>query len=604
MQTIDSAFSVPPFPAFPSTSRYIAVGSLQEAVERVCRSVDAREGIGMVVGPPGTGKSLLCGLLVERYRDSHDVVVLGETPLESSAAFLRHLLHHLGENFQTIPDGDLQLALIDRVTTSDGPRDGLLIVVDEAQALPAEVLESIRMVTNIMRDGEPRVFAVLCGGNKLEDALVDTSMEGFTQRISTRCYLHAFNSEETAAYIRGTIQQCGSDPDATISADAIAAVHHACMGIPRLINQLMTEAIDCAAEAESAVIGSDVVDRAWAQLQQLPSPIVDEPAVAAYEVEFGELSAPASSEGATVSPEPANPEPANPEPANPEPAPEPASVSPEPATEAPGQAPTLETEGGESARETAADGPLEELDYPAEEFICQPESSMLTAALGDYITNAEPADQPQPVVEAPPTPIDETAIFGDFDSEEEISLGRGVSQRTSNDGSHDAGSEDSDAVGGEAFQPPPEIAAPDLESVLHQEVIGISAVASEGLGDAKPIESDQELEPIALAEDSFATLHDEVQGDFPEEELGPSAIVEFPGAAAMELPSEAEPPAAPAVWLHETEELELPGDDSDLLVIEDEVELTVRAPKKNVDSRENTISVDFQAMLARMRSGT
>ena len=103
-------------------------------MDRVCRSVDASDAISLVIGPPGTGKSLICGLLVDHFRSSHDVVMIGETPIDSREAFQRHLLHHLGADFSGISDSDLQLALIDRVCSDEAPRGGLLIIVDEAQS--------------------------------------------------------------------------------------------------------------------------------------------------------------------------------------------------------------------------------------------------------------------------------------------------------------------------------------------------------------------------------------------------------------------------------------------------------------------------------------
>ena len=77
------------------------------------------------------------------------------------------------------------------------------------------------------------------------------------------------------------------------SDEAIAAAHHACSGVPRLLNQLLTQAIDCAEEADQSLIDERVIDVAWAQLQQLPSPMVDEPKIQieSTAVEFGEHSA-------------------------------------------------------------------------------------------------------------------------------------------------------------------------------------------------------------------------------------------------------------------------------------------------------------------------
>ncbi|MDG2220981.1 MAG: AAA family ATPase, partial [Rubripirellula sp.] len=291
MQSNDQSYTAPPFPAFPCTSRYIPLGSVEEAFSRICRSIDTRETISMIVGPPGTGKSLICRLLAERYKQNLNVVVLGETPIESRQELLNHLLHQL--QLDTDPGVDPQLTLIDFLCGKHSAGRGLLILVDEAQSLTREVIEAIRMVTNIMREGEPCVCTVLCGGMKFDEMLVDASMDAFTQRIATRCYLHAMNADETRQYVCDTIQSCGSESAETITGEALAAVHHACSGIPRLVNQMLTQAIDCAAESDEVLIDETTIDRAWAQLQQLPSPIVNDPKVApkATAIEFAELDA-------------------------------------------------------------------------------------------------------------------------------------------------------------------------------------------------------------------------------------------------------------------------------------------------------------------------
>ena len=293
MHSSDPAYSLPPFPAYPSIERFIGLGSVQDALERIERSIQARDAISVVIGPPGTGKTLISELLGDRYRKSHRVISLGETTFADSDSFLRRILHQLGADIQAVPDGDYQLALFDHLCLGDETEPRLLLLVDEAQSLSPPILETIRTLTNLTRHGEPRVSVVLFGGNHLDELLIAPSMDGFRQRISTRCYLHPLNAEETGWYINQTIRNCGCDPDATITADAISAVHHACSGLPRLINQLLTHAIEFAAQKDEYLITDRIIDQSWAEVQQLPSPMVDEPEIniTASDVEFGELDA-------------------------------------------------------------------------------------------------------------------------------------------------------------------------------------------------------------------------------------------------------------------------------------------------------------------------
>jgi len=293
MHSSDTAYNLPPFPAYPSIERFIGLGSVQDAVERIERSIQARDAISVVIGPPGTGKTLISELLADRYRQSHRVISLGETTFADSDSFLRRILHQLGADIGAVPDGDYQLALFDHLCLGDGPQPRLLLLVDEAQSLTPTILETIRTLTNLTRHAEPRVNVVLFGGNYLDELLIASSMDSFRQRISTRCYLHPLNAEETGWYINQTIRNCGCDPEATITADAISAVHHACSGLPRLINQLLTQAIEFAAQNDEYLITDRIIDQSWAELQQLPSPMIDQPdiKITASEVEFGELEA-------------------------------------------------------------------------------------------------------------------------------------------------------------------------------------------------------------------------------------------------------------------------------------------------------------------------
>ena len=291
MHSSDSVYNLPPFPAHPSIDRFVGLGSVQDAVDRIERSIQARDAISVVIGPPGTGKTLISELLASRHHNSHRVITLGETPLPDSDSFLRRVLHQAGADLNTIPGGDLQLALFDHICLGDHSAPRILLLIDEAQSLSPELLETIRTLTNLTRDGEPRVSVVMFGGNHLDELLIAPAMDGFRQRISTRCYLHPLNNEETGWYINQTIRNCGCDPDATITADAISAVHHACSGVPRLINQLLSHAIEFAADKDEYLITDRIIDQSWAEVQQLPSPMVDEPeiAVSGSTVEFGEL---------------------------------------------------------------------------------------------------------------------------------------------------------------------------------------------------------------------------------------------------------------------------------------------------------------------------
>ena len=583
---------IPPFPAFPSVSRYVPIGSVDEAMVRIGRGIDASEAIALLMGPPGTGKSLICQTLTHRFQNSHDVVVLGNGAIKDADSLLRHILHCLGEDVVADTNRDLYLALVDRVCGPDASHGGLLILVDEAQSIAAPVFEAIRMTTNIMKDGKPRVSAVLCGGPKLEDVLADPSMEAFTQRVATRCYLHPFSADETRQYVTAVIAQCDADPDRTITLEAISAVHHAGSGVPRLINQLMTQAVDVAAEVDQSMIDEAIIDKAWAMLQQLPGPMVDEPKLRptgeAKEnaVEYGELS-----------------------------------------------------DWDDAASDSASDGSCND-SCQTNESCCQsnlnhPKSDDITVTtpsavwIDDDAATAEtpttqssaaanceqdrPCDSsencnhqitPEAIAQIASDALPAEALFGEFEFEEDVALGSGDDKKVQ--------------VQAESA------VTTDLESMLHQEIVGMTTNDATAMVFAD--HADANITPPSIhPEPPQMSCGTQMSQDVtPEESVYEESVCEetvceesLCKESFCEETEVVTDHNGPAICLADeldqdpnadAFQIRLVRDDSDLLVIEDEVELCgdQKAPLMDEERDENLapVSVDYQALMSRMRTGS
>lgn len=262
------------FPAAPNVDCYSAVGSVEAARTRLADVIHHAEGLGLLVGPAGTGKSLLCCLLAQSLRDDFHVVLLADSQLTTGETLLKHILFHLNMPYRDLSEGELRLSLIDQLTQGmrGGSKSALALIIDEAQTLSTGLLEEVRMITNIVRDGEPRVRTILAGGPELEDRLCDPKLESLNQRIASRCYLHPLAVDETARYVHDAAMRAGINPGSFIDDGAIRVVHQATGGIPRLVNQLMRQVI---AVTPDETIRAGHVDRAWQTLQQLPSPLTD-----------------------------------------------------------------------------------------------------------------------------------------------------------------------------------------------------------------------------------------------------------------------------------------------------------------------------------------
>jgi len=167
-----------------------------------------------------------------------------------------------------------------------------VLIVDEAQTLAPKLLEELRLITNLTRDGVPRVRLVLCGTTRLEELLGHPQMESLNQRLAARCYLVPLNSQETIQYLTHKIELCGAPISAVITEDAIRLVHRATDGVPRLIDQVVDAALRIAAELRQRPVSVQLVEAAWARSQQLPLPWSDKaPSISETpsSIEFGLL---------------------------------------------------------------------------------------------------------------------------------------------------------------------------------------------------------------------------------------------------------------------------------------------------------------------------
>jgi len=260
-----------PFAAAPQVERYFPGRAIESVWQTVYRCTARAEGAAMIVGPAGTGKSLLCAKLAEAFRDQFAIARLGHGGLTTRRAFFQAVLYELNLPYRGMEEGELRLSLIDRLT-ADATDRGMVLIVDDAHALPLRLLEEIRMLADLARRGEPRVRLVLAGASSLEERLSVPRLSTLQQRITARGYLEAMDRNDTLAYVRQQITAVGGDPTAVFTEAAIDAVYRATEGIPRLINQTCDHALVLACAGGAKPIDVAGIEEAWSDLQQLPTP--------------------------------------------------------------------------------------------------------------------------------------------------------------------------------------------------------------------------------------------------------------------------------------------------------------------------------------------
>ncbi len=279
-----------PFASVPCADHYYPAGVIDAARNTLTRCADRGEGVGLIVGPSGSGKSLLCQVLADHFQKTFQVALLASTHLDTRRSLLQAILYELNRPYRGMDEGELRLSLVDYITLNDDCTGGTLLIVDEAHHLPLRLMDEIRALTNLTRAMQPAVRLVLAGNHVLEERFASPKLESFSQRISARCYLEAFQREETQAYIWARILVCGGRGAEIFPAESCRMVHKATGGVPRLINQVCDHVLLLAYAASVRRIEPAHVEEAWADLQQLPTPW-SAPAAAATGgvIEFGGL---------------------------------------------------------------------------------------------------------------------------------------------------------------------------------------------------------------------------------------------------------------------------------------------------------------------------
>ncbi len=282
-----------PFLAAPLAERYYPAASIEQARAAITSCLERGAGLAVVMGAAGTGKSMLCHVLARQLGERFAVATLASARLCTRRALLQNILYELRLPYRDREEGELRLALAEYLQSDDASGEGVLLLVDEAHTLPLRLLEEVRMITNLVRDGQPRVRVMLAANVAFDERLASPRLESFNQRIAARCYLQSMCRDETIGYVMAQLNAVGADARGLLTDAALDAVFRATDGVPRLVNQVCDHALVLAAIGQRRTIDAPGIEEAWADLQQLPVPWdgqeAGETPVGNDILEFGEL---------------------------------------------------------------------------------------------------------------------------------------------------------------------------------------------------------------------------------------------------------------------------------------------------------------------------
>jgi type II secretory pathway predicted ATPase ExeA len=256
--------------AVPRTQFYHPARVTDAALHAIDRAIRRAEGISLVVGPPGTGKSLLLAKVGESVGEDFRVALLSGARICTRRALWQSILADLCKPYRGLDEAELRIAVAEVVRELAATGSGLVILVDEAHTLPLRLIEELRLLANTPTP-LPAVHIVLAGPAALEERLASPKMESLAQRIAVRSYLEPLDHAEAVAYLRTQTRAAGLDWDKCFESGCDDAVYSAADGVPRLMNQLCDQAIVIVADDRRRVKLADIA-AAWQEIQRLPSP--------------------------------------------------------------------------------------------------------------------------------------------------------------------------------------------------------------------------------------------------------------------------------------------------------------------------------------------
>ncbi len=260
-------FREPPFNVTPDPRFFYNHSVHQEALATLRYGIEARKGFIVITGEAGTGKTVLLRLLMRSLSPAVRTAFIFNNTRVTFAGLLRTVLHDLG----LTPLGDDRVSLTaqlnDFLLQQLGERRIVSLIIDEAQDLSHDLLEEIRLLSNFETDSDKLLQIVLVGQPELDTKLDGSALWQLKQRVILRRRLTPLGNAEVGPYILTRLHVAGYGGEQLFESRAIQNIAAYARGIPRVINVICDNALECAWHAKSKVVTAAMVDRVARNLQ-------------------------------------------------------------------------------------------------------------------------------------------------------------------------------------------------------------------------------------------------------------------------------------------------------------------------------------------------
>jgi general secretion pathway protein A len=251
-----------PFDLTPDPTCFVPTKRHNEALAALYYGVRRHKGFVVVTGEVGTGKTLLLRCLLGLLKESKEVAYAYLfNSLLSPMEFLQYTLSDLGLPASGKNKCELMLDLGKYLVGRGSKRQTTVLIIDEAHHLSAEVLEEVRLLSNLETTNDKLLQIILVGQPELEEKLDSVGLRQLKQRIAVRAQLGPLDANETKGYIEQRLQIAGASlrPTPLFSEETITEVYRHSRGFPRLINTICENALITAYARQMPTVTPDVI---------------------------------------------------------------------------------------------------------------------------------------------------------------------------------------------------------------------------------------------------------------------------------------------------------------------------------------------------------
>lgn len=242
----------------------------EEALQHMRYGIREKKGFIVLTGEVGCGKTTLSRALLSELdaNPNYQTALLINTQI-TETQLIRSILSELGYEPRKRSKGEMLEALNYILLEKISQNKNIVLFIDEAQNLSFEVLEQVRLLSNLEAEDQKLMQIVLMGQPELDAKLEERRLRQLRQRILVYYHLRPLNRQETGRYIEYRLTQAGAAGEFILTPSAIRLIHRKARGIPRLINNLCDKSMLSAYVRESDLVERKDVRRAAKEMKNM-----------------------------------------------------------------------------------------------------------------------------------------------------------------------------------------------------------------------------------------------------------------------------------------------------------------------------------------------